>query len=214
MQVILLQKWAIFTSVVMMFIALLILVCSLYWVQRYTNTPGNIAWAYMFLTISWSTLSPVRNFMLGIGFAYLIISVITFLVNVNSLCGGTTTTSKRYLKCWWIFVIVLMIVFEVVALIGYLAGTSSGQFYEVAANRLLQMFLVGNFIDLLFWLWGLLALQYENGDLIRDELIDRNQPVDPETYTPPPNPYLQGIPFHTEDQRSKPNVTMMGTILH
>jgi hypothetical protein len=61
-----------------------------------------------------------------------------------------------------------MVAFEIIALVGYLAGTSSGQFYDVGANRLLQMFLVGNFIDLLFWLWGLLALQYENGDLIRD----------------------------------------------
>jgi|JI6StandDraft_1071083.scaffolds.fasta_scaffold13873_9 hypothetical protein len=213
MQVILLQKWAVFTSVVVLLITLLVLSCGLFWVQRYTNSPGNIAWAYMFLTITWTSLPHVKLFLLGIGIAYLCISLFTFLVNASSLCGGTTTTSKRCIKCWWIFVIVLMAVFEIIALIGYLGGNLGSSFYEIGANRLLQMFLVGNFIDLLFWLWGLMALRYENGDLIRDELIDRNQAVDPASYTPAPNPYLQGMPFEQEVQPRR-NVTMMGTILH
>lgn len=195
MQVILLQKWTIFTSSAIILVAMMILICGLYWVQKYTNSPGNLAWAYMFLTVSWADVPHLRYFLLGIGIAYLVISIFTFLININSLCGGITTTSKRCLKCWWIFVIVLMVVFEVIALIGYLGRRSTGEFYDIGANRLLQMFLVGNLIDLLFWLWGLMALRYENGDLIREELIDRNQPVDPASYAPAPNPYLQGMPF-------------------
>lgn len=213
MQVILLQKWAIFTSTVAILIALMILVCGLYWVQRYTNSPGTIAWAYMFLTISWATVPHLRGLLICIGLVYLVISLLTFCVNANSLCGGVTTTSKRYLKCWWIFVIVLMVAMEVFALIGYLGGRTSGDFYDIGANRLLQMFLVGNVVDILFWLWGLMALRYENGDLIREELIDANQPVDPESYARAPNPYLQGMPFE-KPEAPRHNVAAMGTILH
>jgi hypothetical protein len=39
------------------------------------------------------------------------------------------------------------------------------------AIKTLQTFICVNFLDLLFWLWGYLTLEYENGDKIRDELM-------------------------------------------
>lgn len=61
----------------------------------------------------------------------------------------------------------------------YLTRRSTGEFDDIGANRLLQMFLVDNIIDLLFWLWGPMA-RYENGDLTREE---PNQPVNPSNET-------------------------------
>lgn len=148
----------------------------------------------MFLTIGWQQVGSTKVILYIIGLSYLFISLVTFIMNSLSVCGGTTTGKRKSLKCWWIFAIVLMFVLQLVALAGYLTGTFNGSFYSTGANRLLQMFLVGNFIDILFWLWGLLALQYENGDLIRDALIDKDQPAEPD-YALSPNPYIQGVPF-------------------
>lgn len=178
-QNILLQKWGIISSVLLILLTLLILCGNLFWVQRYTNSPGSIIWAYLFLTINWSSLGPVKNIFLFIGITYLVISVVTFFLNTKSLFSSATTTSNRVLKCWWIFCIAVMIVLELVAVAIFFTNHFSNNFYQVAASRLLQLFIVANIIDLLFWLWGLLALRYENGDVIREGLIDANQPVDP-----------------------------------
>jgi hypothetical protein len=37
--------------------------------------------------------------------------------------------------------------------------------------KLLQIFIFVNIVDFIFWLWGYLTLEYENGDKIRDELM-------------------------------------------
>jgi hypothetical protein len=194
MQIILLEKWSVFSSLVVLLLTILILTCGLFWIQRYTNCPGSIIWAYMFLTIGWDNVGTTKTLLLAIGVAYLFISVVTFIMNTISLCGGTTTTKRKLLKYWWVFAIFFMVVFELIAFAGYLTGTFDGNFYKVGANRLLQLFLVCNFIDILFWLWGVMVLQYEFGDLIRDALIDKDQPVEIED-TFAPNPYMQGVPF-------------------
>lgn len=166
-QNILLQKWSIFTSILLILLTLLILCGNLFWVQRYTNSPGSLVWAYLFLTFNWSVLGPVKNIFLFIGITFLVISLVTFFLNTKSLFGSATTTSNRVLKCWWIFCIVVMILLELLAVAIFFTNHFSSNFYQVAASRLLQLFIVANIVDLLFWLWGLLALRYENGDVIR-----------------------------------------------
>ena len=42
---------------------------------------------------------------------------------------------------------------------------------DSVALKILQTLVCVNILDLLFWLWGYLTLEYENGDKIRDELI-------------------------------------------
>lgn len=83
--------------------------CNLFWVQRYTNCPGNIVWAYMFLTINWGSVGSAKMLLVAIGVAYLLISVVTLIVNTLSFCGGTTTLKRRLLKYWWVIAIVIMV---------------------------------------------------------------------------------------------------------
>jgi hypothetical protein len=54
------------------------------------------------------------------------------------------------------------------------------------AIKTLQTFICINILDLLFWLWGYMTLEYENGDRIRDELMrgknDHEESEDVEPY--------------------------------
>lgn len=44
-------------------------------------------------------------------------------------------------------------------------------FFSIIANKSLLTFIFVNILDLVFWLWGFMTLEYENGDKIRDELM-------------------------------------------
>ena len=105
----LLARWALFTSAVVLLLTLTILIANLFWMQRYTNSPGNIAWLFMiFVTIPWESYS-AKNFFIIIGAVYAFISITTLLVHATSLCDGVTIQKRRLMKRWWIFYIVIMI---------------------------------------------------------------------------------------------------------
>lgn len=53
-QIIILEKWAIMASLRLVLEVLSIMFFKLFWIQRYTNGPGNLTWSYMFLTIGWN----------------------------------------------------------------------------------------------------------------------------------------------------------------
>jgi hypothetical protein len=64
----------------------------------------------------------------------------------------------------------------VLAIVTYVAnsGKDNQGYHGVLAKSLLMIFIPVNILDLLFWLWGLMTLTYENGDKIRDALMSKD----------------------------------------
>ena len=114
--------------------------------------------------------------MLIIGILCLIISLTSFLVNLFAAFQGTTTTMKKIIVVQWIFALLLMVANEVMAIIDYLANTGNDNesYHQILGKTLLAIFIPVNILDILFWLWGLLTLTYENGDKIRDALMAKD----------------------------------------
>jgi len=54
------------------------------------------------------------------------------------------------------------------AIVIYLQDQKEQDFSSIIANKSLQTFFCVNILDLMFWLWGYMTLEYENGDRIRD----------------------------------------------
>ena len=52
-----------------------------------------------------------------------------------------------------------------------MAGNQGGSFADASARVLLEVFLGVNVIEFALWVFGLLTLQYENGDRVRDGLL-------------------------------------------
>ena len=65
----------------------------------------------MFLTINWIYTPIVQNFFTAIGIIYLIISIITLILNLVSRKADSPTFSK-YLSYWWKLAIIIMLIFE------------------------------------------------------------------------------------------------------
>ena len=142
------------------------MIFNLYWIQRYTNGPGNLIWSYMFFTINWIYVPVVQNFFTIIGVAYLLISIITLILNLVSRKADSPTFSK-YLSYWWKLAIIIMFVFEGFAIAKFLSNDFRETFYDIGAKKMLIIFIIGNILDILFWGWGLLTLRVESGDVVR-----------------------------------------------
>ena len=170
-QIIILEKWGVFASLRLLLELLAVMVFKIFWIQRYTNGPGNLTWSYMFLTISWATVPYTKPLFVGIGVTYLIISIITLILNLASRRANRAFFT-RYLKIWWIAAMVIMLVFEVLAAVKLYFSDFTEKYYETGAKRMLYIFLIGNLIDLMFWGWGLLTLRVESGDVVRNGLED------------------------------------------
>lgn len=142
---------------------------SFYWVQRYTNAPGNFTWVVMFLGFSW-TLA-FNSKMIAIGVLHLLICFLTILANGIAAAKGITTGVKKIIVGEWVLALLIMVITEIIAIATYFQNSDSTDFNDQIAKKLLQIFIAVNVLDLLFWLFGLLTLNYENGDKIRDALL-------------------------------------------
>ena len=150
-------------------ISLLIICCNLSWGQRYSNSPGNIVWAILFLHKVW----PGNYYLplLIIGIAYAAISLSSLFVNFMT-CNSLSSMTKKIVYGQWIFSILVMIAAEIYAAIFYFTQAKAPtDFIEDQARKLLAVFIIVNIIDLLFWIWGMKTLAYENGDRVRDDLF-------------------------------------------
>lgn len=105
------------TSAIYVIISLLILVAPLGWAQRYTNSPGNLAWVPIMLGYLWS--DKLRLVMLIIGIAQAVISVLSFVVNLIT-CSGPTTKTNKLIVGSWILCLLIMVGCEVYAVLTYL----------------------------------------------------------------------------------------------
>lgn len=146
----------------------MIILLPFHWIQRYSNTPGNLVWVFIFFGFSWT--SKYRLPMLIEGIIFAAISGMSFFINLIA-CKGITTQMKKLIVIEWIFALILMIVGEILAIVIYLQDQKEQDFSSIIANKSLQTFICVNILDLMFWLWGYLTLEYENGDKIRDELM-------------------------------------------
>ncbi len=61
------------------------------------------------------------------------------------------------------------------AVVTYLSNSEPSDYNSTYAVKLLLVFAVLNVLEIGFWLWGLLTMSYENGDKIRDSILDNNK---------------------------------------
>lgn len=90
-----------------MVLAFMIILLPFHWIQRYSNTPGNIAWIFLFFGFTWTDQYKLPMMISGIIFA--VISGMSFFVNIIA-CKGITTRMKKLIVIEWIFATILMIV--------------------------------------------------------------------------------------------------------
>lgn len=101
-------------------------------------------------------------------------SVMTFLINCVSLVTGLTQNIKRVIVVAWVLGLVLSVVCILVMLMVFFNSYShSREADQILSDICLKYILVG-IIDVGFWIWGLLTLSYENGDLVRNGILYAN----------------------------------------
>lgn len=161
-------QFTVIECVIAIVLAVVILVMRLAWEQRYTNAPGNLVWPVLFLIFHWSP--KFKLVMLIIGFATLAVSLTTLILHLTTL-SKTSTTSRRVIIVGWVLGIIVLVALQVLAIIVYLTSGAVTEYIDVQAKKTLAVFIAVNALDILFWLWGLRALDYEKGDQIRDDLF-------------------------------------------
>jgi hypothetical protein len=152
----------------------MVLLLPLLWVQRYSNSPGNIIWAIFLLKVVMQWPTAFRWTIAALAAAVFLQTLLTLVVNLVAGCKGVTTTIKSVVKCAWIFDLLLLVGTEVVVVGVYMNSREGGHFagFDGTQTRVvLEAFMLINLVDLVFWLYGLQTLDYENGDSVRDELV-------------------------------------------
>lgn len=87
-------------------LAFMIICLSFHWIQRYSNSPGNVTWIFLFFSFGWSS-----NFSTPM----LILGILTSLVPATSIiinfvaCGGITTVVKKSIVVVWVLGLIVMI---------------------------------------------------------------------------------------------------------
>jgi hypothetical protein len=162
-------KFAVAEVIFIVVMTLLILFSSFYWIQRYSNSPGNLAWLALFLGFDWS--KGLASSMTAIGLIGLSVSLITIFSNGIAAWKGITTTVKKVVVGCWTVCLLLILTNEIVAIVTYFSN-SWISFNDVVAKKLLLTFLALNMVEFAFWIYGLMTLRYENGDPIRDSLLN------------------------------------------
>jgi hypothetical protein len=143
---------------------LLMFACNTDWVQRYNNSPGNIIWGYMFLTTNWGMVPGLSTLFRVIGYLELFICAVSFLMNMLPSCVGVPAYYRKALRVWWILCIVTMIIVEVVSCLMYMTYDFDMHRDRLGANRMMQIFMSCNLVDMLFWEWGYLVVTYSRPD--------------------------------------------------
>lgn len=92
--------------IVIVILALLILFLPFFWIQRYTNSPGNISWIFLFFAFQWN--HAYKSILIILGSVSLTISVLTLLMNAVAGLYGITRGVKRGIVGCWTVCLVLM----------------------------------------------------------------------------------------------------------
>lgn len=91
--------------------------------QRYTNTPGNAVWIFLFFGFGWTHL--FAGSLITIGIFNLIITLSSVIVNLVPFLTGMTSRMKKILLFQWLGALGLMVICEVIALAVYLSNSDA-----------------------------------------------------------------------------------------
>jgi hypothetical protein len=126
--------------------------------RRFSTSPGNFVWVWLFLAWSWA--ADIKGYMLAIGLIYALITTTSVATLVLELLKGLTTTVKKVLIAQLVFSLVLTGLTEIFAVIshGVIAKLAdeeeSEQLEDQIAISLLQIFIIVNIVDMAFWVLG------------------------------------------------------------
>ena len=162
-------RFIVIETIAIILMNLLVLFGAFFWVQRYSNSPGNIVWAFMFLSYTWH--NAYSTIMIFLGVLSIIISIVTLVVNGVAGLYGITTVIKKVIVGSWMLCLVIMLAEEIMAIVCYMQNSDYRDYNDLMAKKLLLIFIIVNMIEFLLWLFGLLTLQHENGDKIRDDML-------------------------------------------
>lgn len=112
-----------------MVIAVLVLIGSFFWAQRYTNSPGNVVWVFMFFGFGWN--SAYGTMMIFIGIIALLVSLSSIIVNVIASFTGITSGVKKAITVTWVGAMVAMLINEVLAIATYMQNSKYSSFIDL-----------------------------------------------------------------------------------
>lgn len=107
------------TTALYTLIAIAILVLPLLWVQRFSNSPGNLVWPVFFLYYAFAWKRNYGWTFISIALLTLAISLLTLVTHLWVGCKGVTTCTRSFMSCSWITNLFLMVAAEVVAVLLY-----------------------------------------------------------------------------------------------
>ena len=91
--------------------------------QRYTNTPGNAVWIFLFFGFGWTHL--FAGSLITIGIFNLIITLSSIIINLLPFFIGMTSNMKKILLFQWLAAIGLMLICEIIALAVFLSNSDA-----------------------------------------------------------------------------------------
>jgi hypothetical protein len=153
-------------------LSLMIMFMPFFWVQRFTNSPGSAVWPFLFFYFAGQTIDTL--IMVLIGLLTVASNILTWSTNGLALLNGVSTFLKKLMWVCFIISLVFTGVSEILALI-IVFSMPKVDFTRTLIKSMLEIFVFVNFIDLLFWFLGLMSLNYENGDVVRDGLLDQGE---------------------------------------
>ena len=113
-------KFAVLEVIFISIMAVMILLISFYWIQRYSNSPGNFTWVILFLGFTWN--ENYNSKMVTIGVISLVICVLTIIVNMVVGIKGITAAIKKGVVIFWGFCLLLMVINEIIAIVTIFQG--------------------------------------------------------------------------------------------
>jgi len=102
-----LHRFVFAEGLIVVVLAFMIICVSFHWVQRYTNSPGNLSWIFLFFSFGWS--ASFKTPMIILGILTTLVSLISFIMNLVA-CKGITTGIKKGVVVAWVFGLITMIV--------------------------------------------------------------------------------------------------------
>lgn len=101
-------KFMVIETIAIVIMDMLILFASFFWIQRYSNSPGNIVWVFMFFGGDWN--SAYKSVLIILGVISLAICLVTLAANlVAGVYGITKCVKKVIVGCWTVSLILMFV---------------------------------------------------------------------------------------------------------
>ena len=107
----------------------MILIGPFFWVQRFSNSPGNVVWIFMFFLFGWNP--NYKTLMLIIGILVILVSAITLGVNIVAGVMGISSGIKKALMACWGVGMIIMLINEVIAIAAYIENSKYSSYNDM-----------------------------------------------------------------------------------